>query len=584
MTKLKLNNKSTFNKIKMKKILLTFLILLSTYSFAADVSGKVLLDKETTFENCTITFTPVSPSAVFAQTTSQMDGTFIASIANGVYNIKYEKEGYQTYELLNLFLNDNVVLDNITLSSNNIILVSGDVLGTWKKGNTYRVIDNITVPSNETLIIEPGVEIKFDGNYSLTVNGTILAKGSKDNYIYFTSNKTTPTNKDWDHIIINTKTKTSIMDYCIVEYGSSSITEYSFVNIYGNLNLSNSIIRHSNSSGVVNTSFSSRNNINITNNKIYKCQSGILIRGTSSVVITNNEVHDNLDYGIYIGNDTNSAIVKQNTVYNCSTAGIFVESNIKIERNIVFKNGFCGIETIDSKPTIVNNTIMFNHNGIRVYSNKINTIANPIINSNMVTNNLFQGITSAGENALPFISYNLFYNNGYGTGNSLPVGVGPIVTKNANNTPSDAYYNIFVDPEFESNRPTDSNFSYLLSNSPAIDAGDPSIKTYNGTIVDIGATELGGNLSVIKNELASMNVKVFPNPVLDYLNFQSTDIRTFNAIMIYDLNGKTIDAINTKNQESEFNWKVPGHLKNGVYMYQVRNNNTILGSGKFIKK
>jgi len=566
----------------MKKTLLLLFILLSTYSFAADVSGKVFLDNAATFENCTITFTPISPSAVLAQTTSQSDGSFTANIENGVYNIKYEKNGYITYELLNYFVNGTATLDNVTLSSNKLVLVSGNVSGIWTKGNTYRVIGNITVPYNQTLTIEAGSEIKFDGYYSLIVNGTLLANGSENNYVKFTSNKTSTTDKDWNQILINSSI-TSKMNYCIIEYGKMhNDNGEALLDVRGSLDLSNCIIRYSDETGI---GIKGSGKVDISNNKIYNCLHGIAANATGTVTINNNEIYNNVYYGISVGMDANSTIVKGNVIYNCNYIGLGIGANIKAERNIVFNNKYYGIFVSYSKPTIVNNTVMFNENGIGLYDNEKYMITNPIINSNIITNNLYYGIHSQGVNKPDSVSYNLIYNNGSGVGNVLPVGVGPVITVNKNNIPSDAYYNIFVDPEFESTIQTESTFCTLKSDSPAVNAGDPSIIISNGTIVDIGSKELGGNLSTgefTNNKLT--NVKVFPNPTADFLSFETNQNYTFDSIKFFDINGKNIDQIKLDESKSSYFWKVSSHFNKGVYLYVVMNGNSIIDSGKFIKK
>ncbi|MDR7210429.1 right-handed parallel beta-helix repeat-containing protein [Flavobacterium piscis] len=566
----------------MKKQLLLLFILISSYTFAADVSGKVYLDNTTNFENCTITFTPVSPSAVFGQTTSQINGDFTINTTNGVYNIKYEKNGFQTYELLNVFINGTMILDNVTLSSNNLVLINGDVSGSWTKGNTYRVTGNITVPSGQTLTIEEGVEIKFDGYYSLTVNGKLLANGSPNNYIKFTSNKTSPTNKDWNQILIYSN-EGSKMDYCIIEYGKmQNDNSESFLDIRGNFNLSNSIIRYSDATGI---GIQGSGKADINNNKIYNCLHGIGTSAPGAINIHNNEVYNNTFYGISVGMGGNSTIVKENIIYNCNYIGLGIGANIKAERNIVFNNKFYGIFVSYSKPTIVNNTIMSNENGIGLYVNETYMITNPIINSNIIINNLYYGIHSQGVNKPDSVAYNLFYNNGSGIGNLLPVGVGPVISVNNNNTPADAYYNIFVDPKFESTVSTNSSFCVLKNDSPAVNAGDPSIIVLNGTLPDIGAKELGGNLSIgefTKTKL--INVKVFPNPTSDYLSFETDKNHTFDSIKFFDINGKNIDQIQLNESRSDYQWKVSNHFNKGVYMYVIMNGNSIIDSGKFIKK
>lgn len=563
----------------MKKILLTLFVLFSFNLFAAEISGKVLLDNALNFENSTITFTPVSPSAVLAQTISQIDGNFTATIANGVYNVKYEKNGYQTYELLNYFINGNITLDNVTLSSNNLVLVNGNVSGLWKKGNTYRVTGDIIVPTGQTLTIEEGVEVKFDGYYSLIVNGTILANGSANNYVKFTSNKTSPTNKDWNQIVIN---GISNMNYCIIEYGKAKNDDnIGILNVTGNMIITNSIVRNSEQSAI---SIRDAGNITVKNNKIYNCAYGFSVYTTGIVIIENNEIYNHIWIGINIYQASTSSIFKSNTIHDCIYQGIQSnEFNYKIERNIIFNTG-TGIFVTYGQPTIINNTIIFNQHGIGLYDNPSIT-PNPIINSNIISNNSNYAIYSRGTYKPLSVSYNLFYNNSSGVGNILPVGVGPIITVNKNNTPADAYYNIFVNPEFESTISTEQNFCNLRSDSPAVNAGDPTIKMSNNTIPDIGAIELGGNLSsgeFINPKLT--NVKVYPNPTSDFLSFETNQNCTFDSIKFFDINGKNIDQIKLDESKSTYQWKVSNNFNKGVYLYVIMNGNSIIDSGKFIKK
>jgi|GEM_PF-1589965 len=564
----------------MKKILLILFILISTYSFAADLSGKVFLDNNSTFENCTITFTAVSPSAISAQTTSLADGSFTANIANGVYNIKYQKSGYQVYELLNFFANGTVILKDVTLSSNNLVLVNGNVSGSWTKGNTYRVTGNIIIPAGQTLTIEEGVEVKFDGYYSLIVNGTLNANGSENNYIKFTSNSTSPSKKDWNQISIYGTAK---MDYCIVEYGKiKNDDNIGIIHVEGILDISNSLIRNSEQSAI---SIRKSAKLNIQNNKIYNCSYGLSIDTTEKIIVENNEIFNHSIIGLNIYSAATSSVFKNNIIHDCIYYGVqLMNINYTLERNIIFNNN-SGIYVAYCKPNIVNNTIIFNKDGISLYDNESYKITNPIINSNIIAYNSGYGIYSVKVNKPESIAYNLFYSNTSGIGNVLPVAVGTVITTNQKNTPADAYYNIFVDPQFESTVLGNNNFCNLRSDSPAVDAGDPSIVVLNGTIADIGAKELGGNLSTGEfTNSKSVTVKVFPNPTSDYLSFETNQDQTFNSIKFFDINGKTVDQIKLTNSTSSYQWKVPQHVTKGVYLYAIMNGNNTINSGKFIKK
>ena len=65
--------------------------------------------------------------------------------------------------------------------------VSGTIgSSTWTKANSpYRVIDAITVPSGSTLTIEPGVDVLFDADVHIVVNGALRAIGTSTDSIRF---------------------------------------------------------------------------------------------------------------------------------------------------------------------------------------------------------------------------------------------------------------------------------------------------------------------------------------------------------------------------------------------------------------
>ena len=65
------------------------------------------------------------------------------------------------------------------------------------------------------------------------------------------------------------------------------------------------------------------------------------------------------------------------------------------------------------------------------------------------------------------VDYNSFFDNNL-IGNILPNSVGVITTTNFNNTPSDFFYNIFVDPEILSYDYLSSNFCVPSDSSPLI--------------------------------------------------------------------------------------------------------------------
>ena len=62
---------------------------------------------------------------------------------------------------------------------------------TWLGNTVYKITGDLTVPSGKTLTIQPGAIVKFDAGKRLTVSsgGTLIANGTADNKIVFTSIK-----------------------------------------------------------------------------------------------------------------------------------------------------------------------------------------------------------------------------------------------------------------------------------------------------------------------------------------------------------------------------------------------------------
>jgi hypothetical protein len=112
--------------------------------------------------------------------------------------------------------------------------VNGDITAdtTWiKANNPYIVISGVTVKTGVTLTIEPGVEVRFDSNCSLTIDGTFIARGTSLESIVFTTNNP---GQYWDYIhfsqgstnaaydVNGNYVSGSTMQYCLVEYAGGA--------------------------------------------------------------------------------------------------------------------------------------------------------------------------------------------------------------------------------------------------------------------------------------------------------------------------------------------------------------------------
>jgi len=110
--------------------------------------------------------------------------------------------------------------------------INGELSQDIIKDTTFKlgvyVIDGTIRVRNATVIIEPGVVFKFTDGSGFDVaywggeEATIIAKGTKDLPIIFTSNNTIPANNSWDGFRFYHGTNNTEFDYCTFEYGGGS--------------------------------------------------------------------------------------------------------------------------------------------------------------------------------------------------------------------------------------------------------------------------------------------------------------------------------------------------------------------------
>jgi parallel beta-helix repeat protein len=99
--------------------------------------------------------------------------------------------------------------------------VSGNVSGVWDDSlSPYAVVGEVTVPAGETLVIRPGVEVRFRGPYHFTVNGVLVAVGTESDSIVFTRDSAIEGHK-WKGIRFVDATGICSLAYCRVEYAKN---------------------------------------------------------------------------------------------------------------------------------------------------------------------------------------------------------------------------------------------------------------------------------------------------------------------------------------------------------------------------
>ncbi|GAB4369919.1 MAG: hypothetical protein Kow00128_16540 [Deltaproteobacteria bacterium] len=194
---------------------------------------------------------------------------------------------------------------------------------TWR--GTVTVRGSVVVPKGVRLTIRPGTTVRFAridpdgdgiGDSELYVEGELVAEGTVEEPIRFTSAESAPAPKDWKYLFVNMSRKT-VLSHCISEYAFSGV-QIHFSRAYVNRCLFRRCVdgfRFSTAEGVFERNrmtenvygvrYEERNSKAIlTRNDITGNKVGIfcVMESTGKVVIRENRIHDNREYDFKLGN------------------------------------------------------------------------------------------------------------------------------------------------------------------------------------------------------------------------------------------------------------------------------------------
>jgi len=228
---------------------------------------------------------------------------------------------------------------------------------------------NITVYPTATLTIEPGVEVRFGGDFSLNVRGSLSAIGEENNTITFTSNKEQPGRGDWYTIKFN-GTEPSTLTYCSIQYAINATTIEN-----SNVKIENCEIANNSQNGItIENSITEVKYNEIANNT----GSGICITGNNQVNIQNNTISSNKNGILLTGSSTTGVSITENTVMTNTQSGIQLDANaysdLVIIDNILSANNIGFYITGQTNTYITRNSISYNTIGIH-YEKGTNHVA-----------------------------------------------------------------------------------------------------------------------------------------------------------------------------------------------------------------
>lgn len=295
------------------------------------------------------------------------------------------------YVLISLMLNSTGVFAATQITT-------PTVSGTWSiQGSPYYIHNSITIPFDSTLIIKPGVEVVFMGNYSLKCYGNISAVGNEKDKIVFRSNDTTGFSDinipggGWLGITLENYTQFSFsqptFEYCVFRdmkkywsYGLfvstipllyinkcefyHNLTDGTLINLYNNspsvttkLKFTNCIIRNNNTGTAMFTLYN--DSIIVTGNKFYDNTAnfgfGLFANVSTNDMSNNFLLFDNNE----LYNNTTSEL--GGGIVNCTEGGRAKISNNNIHHNTTRKNGAIFLQ---SKSSLVENNRVINNNQI----------------------------------------------------------------------------------------------------------------------------------------------------------------------------------------------------------------------------
>ncbi len=349
---------------------------------------------------------------------------------------------------------------SITLSGTSLDGMSGYVSGVLRRQfSPYHVIADIEVPWLDTLIIEPGVELRFDPGVKiecLRAYSAIIAEGTEADSIRFVSSVENPEQEDYWRGLYDVK---GILKYCLVEHAQDGLWAFDGT-------ISNSTVKNCTREGI---SLWSHDRLSTASHcRVYNCEIGVSVWPMTR-----------LEYS---------------TVTNCQR----------------------GVDHVDGGE-LFRNLIAYNEKIVLAFSYDVGwDEENWVIRSQLeaIGNIFYKNDSLLNEDwPLDVFQYNTIFESP-AKGIDL---VGELVQENVNGIPCDENFNFNADPRLLDPE----HFSFeLLEDSPCIDAGsDEWEPDPDGSVADIGPLYFDhelppGQFIQVANGWSIVSLNVFPLEIL----------------------------------------------------------------------
>lgn len=233
--------------------------------------------------------------------------------------------------------------------ASNVLVITESIstATTWLEGKVYYIDGPISVTNGSTLTIQPGAIVKFGAEASLNIEdgATIIANGSADKPIYFTSIRDTvggdsitndavagPTRGDWHQIWIHNGSNSNKLAYCHFRYGGKDGKSSLYIDGKGTIdhcffyyNLGSQSPWTYNSEGAALTITEPNQGVTLTNSTFYENYWPLSIPASMIIDDTNSFSYDH-------DNDANTA--KLTNTYQGIWVNVIVSPADQINTNV----------------------------------------------------------------------------------------------------------------------------------------------------------------------------------------------------------------------------------------------------------
>ncbi len=437
----------------------------------------------------------------------------------------------------------------------------------------YHVTSNVLIPTGVSVKVEPGVSFYFDSGISWTVEGEFQAVGNANDSIRFLL-QTGNTSK-WGGLTYNQNavpydvaTRAGcILDYCVISNAGNNnaisitintttvyVLHSDINNCYGGIGAygSGDVIKHTHIHNCTLFAFSTFYGtffplpVIMDSCEINNINTGGLdaLRLTSNVIFSNNNVHNITSpyaLSIFEGPDI---LVENNNFYNNKVSNSTYNNKASA---IVLINGS------DASVKILNNNFVNNQINI----SKSACYSTPIV---------------VGNNFYSYVTYNIYCIDDFSLG-------GPICQPLPNNS---SFYTLDMTQNYfahNSGANLDSSIYDLYDNviGKTIIAYDTNIVSPYPNNLNLDSL-LNIPLLVINPSLIEHSLTLYPNPFNDKLNILTNENGSFEFILYDILSRKILQQVFTNSITLNTE-----QLAKGIYIYEVRNKNEVIRSGKVVK-